>query len=268
MKNLCIFLFWAALCMGAAAQTAGEHPWRNKRVAYLGDSVTDPRNMASTKKYWNFLADWLNITSYVYGVSGRQWNDIPRQTDKLKAEHGDNVDAIVVFVGTNDFNAAVPIGAPWVECDTLVEAAVHAPKAVVKRKMRLPNMDTETLWGRINTALAHLKTVYPDKQVVMLTPLHRSFARFSDTNVQPSEAYQNACGVYLEAYADAICRAGRMWSVPVIDLGTLSGLYPLLPSQAHYFGNKNTDLLHPNNAGHERMAHTLFYQLQMLPCTF
>jgi lysophospholipase L1-like esterase len=31
---------------------------------------------------------------------------------------------------------------------------------------------------------------------------------------------------------------------------------------------QGTDLLHPNNAGHERLARPLMYQLLALPCTF
>ena len=66
------------------AQALVAHPWQGKRVAYFGDSITDPRNKASKTKYWGFLKEWLDITPYVYGVSGRQWNDIPRQANKLR----------------------------------------------------------------------------------------------------------------------------------------------------------------------------------------
>ena len=62
--------------------------------------------------------------------------------------------------------------------------------------------------------------------------------------------------------------AGSVWAVPVIDLGALSGLYPMVDAHKQYFTNKDTDALHPNDAGHERMAHTLMYQLIPLPCTF
>ena len=55
----------------------------------------------------------MDITPYVYGVSGRQWNDVPRQAEQLKKEHGEEVDAIVVLMGTNDFNSSVPVGT-WV----------------------------------------------------------------------------------------------------------------------------------------------------------
>ena len=77
------------------------HPWYGKKVGYIGDSITDPNCYGDNiKKYWDFLKEWLDITPYVYGVSGRQWNDVPRQAEQLKKEHGEEVDAIVVLMGT------------------------------------------------------------------------------------------------------------------------------------------------------------------------
>ena len=111
MKRRFILLTLAVLLFGTAnAQSAYIHPWMQKRVAYFGDSITDPRNSGSKKKYWHFLQEWLGIEPYVYAVSGRQWDDIPRQADKLQAEHGNNVDAILIFIGTNDYNNGVKIG--------------------------------------------------------------------------------------------------------------------------------------------------------------
>ena len=49
------------------------------------------------------------------------------------------------------------------------------------------------------------------------TPLHRSFARFNETNVQPAECYQNRIGEYIDPYIDAIKEAGNIWGIPVID---------------------------------------------------
>lgn len=61
------------------------HPWYGKKVGYIGDSITDPNCYGDNiKKYWDFLKEWLDITPYVYGVSGRQWNDVPRQAEQLK----------------------------------------------------------------------------------------------------------------------------------------------------------------------------------------
>ena len=83
-----MILFCAMLAGLVMVQDFSRHPWKGKRVAYFGDSITDPGNDGSKKKYWGFLEDWLGITPYVYGVSGRQWNDIPRQAQKLQEEHG------------------------------------------------------------------------------------------------------------------------------------------------------------------------------------
>lgn len=248
---------------------ASVHPWQGKRVGYIGDSITDPRNGGGKiRKYWQFLQDWLGITPYVYGVSGRQWNDVERQATLLKQEHGDEVDAILVFMGTNDFNHGVPIGEWFAEATEQVYAAQGKPKQLETRRKREPVMDDATFRGRINKGMASLKRLFPDKQIVLLTPLHRSSAQFSDKNVQPAECYQNWCGEYIDAYIQAVKEAGNLWGVPVIDLNAVSGLNPMVKEQAVYFTDPVKDLLHPSTKGQERMAHTLVYQLMALPATF
>lgn len=269
MKKLfSLALLWLAFSVQATAQTTYTHPWQGKRVAYFGDSVTDPRNNGSKKKYWGFLQDWLQVTPYVYGVSGRQWNDIPRQTAKLKEEHGQEVDAIIVFCGTNDYNNGVPIGQWWDERVSQVEYGHGSEKKMVTRRQRTPSMDPTTFCGRINIAMDSLKRTYPTKQIVLLTPLHRSDFHANEKNWQCDESYTNQCGEYLDAYADAIKQAANVWAVPVIDWNAASGLFPLLGEHGQYFHNAETDLLHPNDRGHERMARTLMQQLLALPCTF
>ena len=244
------------------------HPWQNKTVAYFGDSITDPNNMAANHKFWNFLQDWLGINPYVYAVSGREWNDIPHQTDQLKQQHGDNVDAIIIFIGTNDYNNAVPLGQWFYEKAEPIEYGLGYDKRPEIRKKRVPAMDPDTYCGRINIALDSLKRTYPTKQIVLLTPIHRSGYYLSNRNWQIPEDYANRCGEFLDAYVDAVIEAGKIWSIPVIDLNQLCGLYPLHGEHAQYFADPETDLLHPNNAGHERIARTLYYQLLTLPCNF
>ena len=125
-----------------------------------------------------------------------------------------------------------------------------------------------TLCGRINAVLAFLKEHYPTKQVILLTPLHRGYARFSDRNVQPDESFPNRLGLYADAYVAKIREAGSVWAVPVIDLNSISGLYPLADSHVRYFSDGQTDRLHPNAAGHERMARVLACQLLAFPACF
>ena len=256
------------MAVTSVAQTITAHPWQGKRVAYFGDSITDPRNKASVKKYWSYLQEWLGINPYVYGVSGRQWNDIPRQAEKLRAEHGNDFDAILIFIGTNDYNAGVPIGEWFTEKDEQVMAGIHEPKHMVDRKRRYPAMDKSTYRGRINIALDTLKRMFPTKQIVILTPIHRAGFYANDKNWQPTEDYTNKCGEYISAYVDASKEAANIWAVPVIDLNATCGLYPLIDEHAQYFNKADTDRLHPNDKGHERMARTLAYQLLPLPCCF
>ena len=272
MKRLLLILFVVVMAVPGRAQAIIAtpevpqwHPWKGKRVAYFGDSITDPNNDGSKKKYWGFLKDWLGITPYVYGVSGRQWNDIPRQAQKLKEEHGDSVDAILVFIGTNDYNAGVPIGEWFTERPEKVMAGIHEPKHLVDRRHRYPLMSDSTYRGRINKALDCVKRMYPRKQIVLLTPIHRAEFYANDNNWQPREDYTNQCGEYIDAYVQSVKEAGNLWAVPVIDMNALCGLYPLMDEMAPYFKNAENDRLHPNDEGHVRMAQTLMQQLQMLP---
>jgi lysophospholipase L1-like esterase len=243
-----------------------QHPWAGKRVGYIGDSITDPNCYGNEiKKFWSFLEEWLGITPYVYGISGRQWNDAAHQAEQLKNEHGDDVDGIIVFLGTNDFNSGIPVGDFYAESEEEVMAARGEMKKLVTRKKRSLVMDNATLKGRINLGMAKLKSLYPDKQIVLLTPLHRSIANFGDKNVQPDERYQNSCGEYIDAYINAVKEAGNVWGVPVIDLNAVSGMNPMVEEQLIYFHNASFDRLHPNTKGQERMARTLMYALLSLP---
>ena len=122
-----------------------QHPWQGKKVGYIGDSITDPNCYGDNiKKYWDFLKEWLGITPFVYGISGRQWDDVPRQAEKLKKEHGGEVDAILVFMGTNDYNSSVPIGEWFTEQEEQVLSAHGEMKKMVTRKKRTPVMTQDT----------------------------------------------------------------------------------------------------------------------------
>ncbi len=261
---VCLFV-----CMQAHSQALFQHPWQGKRVAYLGDSITDPNNKGARKKYWSWLQDWLQITPYVYGVSGRQWDDIPRQANKLKDEHGNDFDAILIFMGTNDYNRGIPLGEWWDERETMVEYG-HGGQAkqMVARRQRTPAKTNETYRGRINIALDSLKRMFPDKQIVLLTPIHRSDFHANDKNWQCDESYTNRCGLYIDEYINAVKEAANIWAVPVIDWNASCGLFPLIAAHGQYFKDSKTDLLHPNDKGQQRMARTLMYQLLTLPCVF
>ena len=238
--------------------------WQGKRVAYLGDSMTDKRRVGTTCVYWEYLCELMGITPSVYGISGNQWDGVYRQALKLHEEKGTVVDAIFIFAGTNDYSHGTPIGKFFTET---IRQTNHNGASVML-KYRTPIFNDSTFCGRINKVMSYLKNNYPQQQIVILTPIHRGFAQFSDKNVQPDENYANELGLYVDTYIDVLKQAASYWAVPLIDLYSTSGLYPLADAQSQYFNNKETDRLHPNAVGDYRLAKTIQYQLLAFPSDF
>ena len=233
--------------------------WKGRKVAFLGDSITDKIHVGTTANYWNYLPAILGIDAYVYGKNGWQMKGLLEQADWVKSELGDRVDAIFIFAGTNDFNGGVPLG-EWFTED---EREVNRNGQPTRLKHRTMVFD-DTFRGRINSLMAKLRREFPRQQIVLMTPIHRAFARFGENNVQPDESFANPLGLYIDQYAAAVREAGSIWSAPVIDLFGESGLYPCEPAHARYFCNAKQDMLHPNAAGHERIARTMVYRMLTL----
>ena len=232
--------------------------WEGRRVAFLGDSITDKAHVGTSKNYWQFLEEILGISPRVYGINGDTFRGILKQAQKLKADGADKADAIIVFAGTNDYNGDVKLGEWYEYADA--EAPIAGGKTQI-RSRRTPSMDGSTFKGRINIAMSFLKENFPEKPVILITPIHRGFAQFGPDNVQPDESFPNRIGLYVDSYVEAVKEAGNVWAVPVIDLNSLCGLHPNTPSHARFFHKKDTDLLHPNAKGHEKMARAMAYQL-------
>ncbi|MFV5687121.1 SGNH/GDSL hydrolase family protein [Flavobacterium sp. ZT3R25] len=238
--------------------------WQGKRVAFLGDSMTDKRRIGTTCVYWEYLGELLGIEPFVYGISGNQWNDIYKQSAKLDEEKGTNVDAILIFAGTNDYNHDTPLGEFFSE--TTRQTNFNGKE--VTRKYRTPNLNDTTFCGRINKAMSYLKNNYPQQQIIIMTPIHRGFAKFNEKNVQPDENYCNGEGLYIDSYVAILKQAASYWAVPLIDLYSISGLFPMADAQSQYFHDKEKDRLHPNALGDYRLAKTIQYQLLALPSDF
>lgn len=275
-RKICACLLSALILSAEAAPTVHfvvegqeievvRNQWKGKKVAFLGDSITDKQHVGTTKCYWEYLIDLLGLEAFSYGINGNQMDGLLKQAECLYKEWGEDIDAIVIFAGTNDYNAGIPLG-EWYE---EVWRNVPLPDGEVgSRRYRKPAMDANTFRGRINRLMDYLKTHFPTKQVIVLTPLHRGFAQFSAGNVQPEEAYPNKIGVYVDEYVQVLKETGNVWAVPVIDLNSISGLYPMNDAQACYFHRADTDRLHPNAEGHRRIAVALMYQLLAFPASF
>lgn len=293
MKKVLLLVLVPLLCV--QAQAAGkkdkgpeiQSQWNGAKVAIFGDSITDKGQLGSNDVYWRQLVDILGIEPYCYGISGHETKHIIGQAEKLMAEHGQEVDAILIFIGTNDYNASVPVG-EWYR-EELVIANRNGEDVPLKHREMI--FGEATVKSRINEFMSYLKHSYPTKQIILLTPIHRGYFNCWETNIQPDESFANAAGVFLDEYITAIKETANVWAVPVIDLNSICGLYPSEPEFAMYFrestkerahtaseaskakagtqlGLEYHDLLHPETKGHLRMAYSIAYQLLGYPSHF
>ena len=135
----------------------------------------------------------------------------------------------------------------------------------MKVRRRVPVFDEKTFRGRINSVMSYLKDNWPGTPIYLMTPLHRGFAMFGPKNVQPDELHANGKGLFIDEYVAAVKEAGNIWAVNVIDLNAESGLFPMSKSHARFFHNEERDMLHPNNAGHEQIAHAIMRRIASAP---
>ncbi len=260
MKKILLLCTLLASVMTGVAQ----NDWAGKRVGVLGDSMTDPRNKSANYHYYDYLRDSLGIVPYIFARSGNQWHQIYTYAEKMIEERGDSLDAILIWAGTNDYMHSTPMGQFYTERDTIV----NYNGKMVPRKARDFVMVDSTFCGRINRVMSLLKHRYPRQQIVIMTPPHRGLANLAERNVQPHENIANGQDLYIEDYVHALCRAGELWSVPVIDVFSLCGLYPMDDSYNQYINRPESDRLHPNNEGHIRIGKTILGQLRNLPSRF
>lgn len=253
------------LCCAIVTSLAQPNPWQGRKVAFLGDSMTDPNNNATEYYYYDYLREALGIEPHIYAKSGNQWHQLPAYVERMEQELGQEVQGIFIFAGTNDFFHSCPMGEFFTEHDTVV----NVNGKMVPRRHRIPCMTDTTFCGRVNRILSRLKHDHPLTPLFVMTPIHRAYANFSNpnrANVQPDENFANAHGLYIEDYVNALRQACQLWSVPCIDLFQLSGLYPLdAASYAQFFHDADTDLLHPNAQGHRRLGQVIEAQLRALP---
>ena len=215
----------------------------------MGDSITAASNSAG---YWNLLKDYAGIEPFCYGKNGYKFFGLLEQAQAVLADRGDDVDAVFLLAGTNDFRGGVPLGEWYVESEKRVFDAAGGERFLRHREF---NFDEKTFKGGINSVLSFVRKHYWDKEIVLMTPIHRAFACFGADNVQYDEMHANSIGVFFDEYVNAVKQAANVWSVELIDLNCASGLFPLNDDNAKkYFCNTETDRLHPNAEGHRLLA--------------
>ena len=204
---------------------------KGKKIAFLGDSITE--GIGASRAENNFVEiikrEGRLKAAYNYGISGTriakqnkpsdnpEWDRdfISRVCDMEK-----DVDAVIVFGGTNDFgHGDIKFG-------------------------RYGDTTEETFCGSCYILMKKLIEKYSNVPVVFVTPLHRAD---ENTAAHMSGAEKPP----LKAYVGAIRIAAEMFSLPVLDLYAEGGMQPMVKAQNElYFA----DGVHPNDKGYERIA--------------
>lgn len=179
---------------------------KNKRVLFLGDSITEGVGVSSPEKcYVSVFGKMSGAIVKNYGIGGTRiakqtrksdnprWDmDFISRVDEMEKE----ADAIVVFGGTNDFG--------------------HGDAAIGDFDSR----DEHTFYGAMHSLCIKLLNKYPDAEFVFVTPLHRA----------SENGEINEIGLKREAplsgYVDIIKEVAGHYGLPVCDLFNESGMQP------------------------------------------
>lgn len=215
---------------------------KGKKINFLGDSITEGVGTSAPQNiYLNVLAREAELAeARNYGISGtriaRQTRPLPwaPELDKLDFcarfnEMDNDADAVVVFGGTNDFG--------------------HGDAPLGSFEDRTP----DTFYGACHYLFSGLREKYPNGEIVIMTPLHRT--------EEDLTTLEYAKGETLATVRRAILEVAEYYALPVVDLWATSGIQPKVEiSRATHC----PDGLHPNDAGHKIIASRLLGVLRSL----
>ena len=248
--------------------------WKDKTVIFTGDSIPHGQTMQGNvdKPYPNIVAEKLGMKLINYSIggstfackedyggcfaNGTEFNNTTKDTSKIydvingqsyntykydsennkwiAAKIGDSRtplseriklmsdgDLIIYAGGTNDFQYN------WTEVGTMTDRT------------------NNTFYGALhNTCLALLEK-YKGKQIIFCTPIKRCQSPY--TTIESKNDYN----LTLKDYGNIIKEVCDYYSIPIIDLYSISGLNPHIQSQLSYFDNYKT---HPLQEGHNTLG--------------
>ena len=203
-----------------------------KKINFLGDSITEGVGASSPENcFVSVFGRMTGSTVRNYGIGGTR---IARVHHKLSGnprwdlnfldrvgEMDADADIVVIFGGTNDFGHG--------------DGNLGAPEETE---------DEYTFRGALHSLIRRVMDRYPEARIVLLTPLHRKseLVTVNEFGLPTSP---------LSAYVRILCETAALYSLPVLDLWSVSGIQPRDPKNSALY---TTDGLHPNDRGAERIA--------------
>jgi lysophospholipase L1-like esterase len=203
---------------------------RNKKINFLGDSITEGCCATDNRGFVDILARDYGVIARNYGIGGTR---IARQRIPSAEPQYDrdfcgrfremdrDADVIFVFGGTNDHG--------------------HGDAPVGRDTDRTP----DTFLGACHYLFAGLQEMFPRSKIIVATPLHRMEEGRAD-------------GIWLKDYVNHIRTVAEDCGLPVLDLYETSAINPATLSRL------TTDGLHPNDEGHRILAEEIAAFLQSL----
>ncbi|CAG7609471.1 hypothetical protein PAESOLCIP111_01172 [Paenibacillus solanacearum] len=193
--------------------------WRGRSWCTLGDSITAANGFQPLLKEALGFASIRNEGRGGCSMTAGGDRDAG-STVRVGTAITECFDCVTIFAGTNDYRLNKPLGQL---------KPVGGP------------FDVFTFYGAYQTLIEHLLTLHPASRLNLWTPLQRDKDGYD-------MYHANEEGRLLADYADAVVAVGKVYALPVLDLYATSGFSKLTLDVF------TSDRLHPNEAGHRRIA--------------
>ena len=192
-----------------------------QHLTVLGDSITDQRNHYAHQWYYQWLAAWLAIPKTTnLGISG---STVAQPYDPMVNRWQlipTDTDLLLIYAGINDFGRDVPLG-------------------------QLGDQTTVTFYGALQQMLGQISKHYPQATVYFISHVQIG------TDFFPAI---NQSGYRQIDYENAIVQVTELLGIVHISLFNEETLSFANAQQAAIL---SLDSLHPNDAGHEKIAQFL-----------
>ena len=214
-------------------------PLSGKKIGILGDSIAAGSiTTGPLDKFIEVCAIDLNASVHNVAVGGAAYADTTSsQVVSQVANLAGDEDLIVIFASTNDFGHSSPIG----EIYTTDADTGH----------RTPTNGDTAFCPAINKTIQALYTKFGGYvPIVLCTPIQRVTAGGSSSG---GSWDRNSLDLYMEDYVKALKEEADFWGIPIFDAYKLNMNPNVETANTAYFA----DGLHPNDAGHAIIGHSL-----------